>query len=435
MKTKLPAAAWLTIILFGFIGQLAWNIENMEFNLFLFNYIGGTTADIAAMVAWSAVVSTITTLLMGIVTDRLGKRKLFLCGGYIIWGFMTLLFAFISRDNTARIFPGLTAAEILARTSFMVILMDCIMSFFGSVANDASFNAWVTESTDETNRGTVEGVLNVFPLLAMLVVAGASGVIVDAIGWPMFFVVMGGLVSLCGLLGLLFVKEPNHQAAPEMKFLDSVVYGFRPSIIKENGKFYIALLGLCLFNISVQIFMPYLLIYLQNTLGFETLTYSLVMAVVIVLASVFSILIGQFSDSLGKEKFAVISVALFAAGLLLASFMKTPLAFTAAGTVMMCGFVAISVIFLSAVRDYTPAEHVGMFQGIRLLAYVLIPMIIGPNIGNAIIERMSNGTYVNAYGELVRLPVSAVFVAAALMSLTVLIPCFILFGKKRSSAD
>ena len=80
-QTKLSASSWATIILFGLIGQIAWSIENMQFNLFLFNYIGGTTSDIAAMVAWSAIISTFTTLIMGIVTDRIGKRRLFLWPG------------------------------------------------------------------------------------------------------------------------------------------------------------------------------------------------------------------------------------------------------------------------------------------------------------------------------------------------------------------
>ena len=31
------------------------------------------------------------------------------------------------------------------------------MTFVGSFCNDAAFNAWVTDITDETNRGTVGG--------------------------------------------------------------------------------------------------------------------------------------------------------------------------------------------------------------------------------------------------------------------------------------
>ncbi len=74
---QLSKKSWATIIIFGLIGQIAWAIENNEFNLFLFNYIGGTTTDIARMVAWSAGAATVTTLVMGTVSDRLRHRKLF----------------------------------------------------------------------------------------------------------------------------------------------------------------------------------------------------------------------------------------------------------------------------------------------------------------------------------------------------------------------
>lgn len=430
MQTKLSKSTWLTIILFGLIGQIAWSIENMQFNLFLFNYIGGTTSDIAAMVAWSAIISTFTALIMGIMTDRIGKRKFFLCVGYIIWGFMTMAFAFISRENTAKMFPALNAAQVLSRTAFFVILMDCIMSFFGSVANDASFNAWVTEATDETNRASVEGVLNVFPLLAMLIVAGASGIIIEMTGWPRFFIIMGLIVSICGFLGLFFVKDTKQIQSEEMSLLDSILYGFKKDVIIENKMFYITLAGMCLFNISVQVFMPYLLIYLEKTLAFDTVTYSIVMAVVILLASIASILFGRITDHFGKRKVSYLAIMLFVVGLLLTSMMKTPIPFIVAATIMMSGFVAISVVLMSTIRDYTPLEHVGMFQGIRLLAYVLIPMIIGPFIGDFIIQSFSTGTYVNGYNEVVNLPVSMIFVVSAILAIFLIIPSHILFPKE-----
>ncbi len=54
-----------------------------------------------------------------------------------------------------------------------IIVVDAVMSFLGAGANDASFNAWVTDVTDVDNRGRVEGVLPVMPLLSMLIVFGA----------------------------------------------------------------------------------------------------------------------------------------------------------------------------------------------------------------------------------------------------------------------
>ncbi|MDD3106536.1 MAG: MFS transporter, partial [Bacilli bacterium] len=124
---------WATLILFGLFGQLAWMIENMYFNLFLYNKISGDPKAIASMVAASAITATLTTIFMGALSDRVSKRKLFMSVGYILWGLVTLSFAFISVDNMAKIF---NSANIVLVTVAVVIIMDCIMTFFGSMAND-----------------------------------------------------------------------------------------------------------------------------------------------------------------------------------------------------------------------------------------------------------------------------------------------------------
>lgn len=425
---KLSKKTWTTIILFGLIGQIAWSIENNEFNLFLFNYIGGSTSDIAKMVAYSAIAATLTTLIMGTLSDKIGHRKLFLCVGYILWGLSTLAFAFISRDNVARF---VSEEKVLSTTASLVVLMDCVMTFFGSTANDASFNSWVTENTDETNRTNVEGILNTFPLISMLLVAGASNIIIEFTGWPIYFIAIGLIVIVCGILGLFFVEDNKTIISDNEGFIKSLFYGFKLNIIKENKKFYLSLIALCIFNIATQVYMPYLLIYLNKTLGFDVLTYSIVMAIVILMACVVAVVFSPKIDNFGRKKAMNISVAIYAIGLALVYFITSPVLFTIIGSIMMIGFVLISVILMSTIRDYTPLEHVGNFQGIRLLMYVLIPMIIGPAIGDFLINRFTSGTYINDYNEIVNLPIKEIFVAAAVVALLIYIPCISLFKKEK----
>ena len=74
MENKLGARKWLSLILVGLFGQFAWTIENMYFNVFLYNTITTDPGYIASMVGWSAAAATVTTLLMGALSDRLGKR-------------------------------------------------------------------------------------------------------------------------------------------------------------------------------------------------------------------------------------------------------------------------------------------------------------------------------------------------------------------------
>ena len=41
---------WAALLSFGLIGQVAWVVENMYFNVFLYNTVTGDTSMIAAMV-------------------------------------------------------------------------------------------------------------------------------------------------------------------------------------------------------------------------------------------------------------------------------------------------------------------------------------------------------------------------------------------------
>ena len=146
---KLGARVWVSLLLIGLAGQFAWTIENMYFNVFLYNTISTDPNYIAAMVAASAAVATLTTLCMGALSDRMGRRKAFICVGYILWGLSTLAFGYITVENAARWFP---AANAVAAAAVLVVVMDCVMTFFGSTANDAAFNAYVTDQTTSENR-------------------------------------------------------------------------------------------------------------------------------------------------------------------------------------------------------------------------------------------------------------------------------------------
>ena len=72
---KLSPRVWLTLILVGLVGQFAWTIENMYFNVYLYNTISTDPGYISAMVGWSAAAATLTTLLMGALSDRVGIMR------------------------------------------------------------------------------------------------------------------------------------------------------------------------------------------------------------------------------------------------------------------------------------------------------------------------------------------------------------------------
>ena len=181
MNKTFPKSKWTVLILFGLVGQIAWSVENMYFNLFVFETVAPSLDTVTLMVQLSGIVATVATLIIGALSDKIGNRRSFISFGYIIWGVTVALFGYMSPSLTASVF-NIDMARAVSVTLVAVVVGDCVMTLFGSGANDASFNAWVTDNTDKEYRGTVEGVLSILPLAAMLIVAGGFGILVEAMG-------------------------------------------------------------------------------------------------------------------------------------------------------------------------------------------------------------------------------------------------------------
>ena len=62
MKTNLTPRFALSLTLFSLIGQIAWVVENMYLNVFIYKMFHASAGDISLMVAASAVAATLTTV-------------------------------------------------------------------------------------------------------------------------------------------------------------------------------------------------------------------------------------------------------------------------------------------------------------------------------------------------------------------------------------
>ena len=434
-ETKITRKAWLILIVFGLFGQIAWAVENMYFNLFVYNTIAKSTQTVTLMVQLSGITATIVTLFAGIFSDKIGNRRHFISIGYIIWGIIIGSFAFISTKNTSSLFHITDMQKAISVTCTIVILMDCVMTLFGSTSNDAAFNAWVTDNTDSTNRGKVEGVLSIMPLFALLIVAGGFGILVNMIGYDGMFIMLGVIVAVVGIISLFTIKDNPTLEKSKTVFYKDLIYGFKPSVIKENSTFYIVLIAVVIYSIACQIFMPYLIIYLQEYLHFAVSEYSIVLGSVILIGATCVVFITRASDKFRKDKMAFIFTGVFSAGLIAIYFVKFEshianlVCLGIFGLIMIIGYISLLSLLGALIRDYTPQENAGKMQGIRMIFYVLIPMFVGPAIGQALNE--SQGlTYVDPdTGYLANVPAPEIFLVAGLVVLLVFIPLIFLMRK------
>ena len=169
--------------------------------------------------------------------------------------------------------------------------------------------------------------------------------------------------------------------------------------------------------------MPYLIIYYEVSLGMKD--YVFIMAPAIIIASVITALYGRVYDKHGFKKSVIPALLCLMAGyVLLYLFRNTALVFVGS-LLMMSGYLAGMAVFGAMIRDYTPKNKAGMFQGLRIFSQVLIPGIIGPFIGAEVLKNAE--TMVGGDGTVSFIPNENIFLAALIAAVVIWAALFVIF--------
>ena len=411
----LTKRTWSAIIILGFLGSLAWGVENQFFNTFIYNNITPDPRPISWMVAASAVTATLASILMGALSDRLRYRwgrKPFLLIGYLGWGITTALFP------TAAFFHPIGLAI------FMAIMFDCVMTFFGSSANDSVFHAYVADITTVENRGKVTGVLEILTWVALLFVYGGAGLVIDAVGYFPFFYIVGGLVFILGLISSLLLQEPRSEIIPSREnYLTSILNTFRWKYLKGHRNLLNLLIAITLWGVAQQIFFPYLLIYITHYLKIETVQASLIIFLAILLGGIATAYpLGLLVDKWGRKNVALLAVAGEMIGLLAFSFSRSFIALVITGILWLAPISAWTIATQAWSKDLFPEDKRGQFGGYVILFSVAFTMIPGPLIGSWLTT--SFGIHTVLDGKEAFIPTSIIFQVAAIATLLAAIPIF-----------
>ena len=450
---KLSKRVWAGILLFLFMGSLAWNVENMYFNTFLNDMVfnEGTlgasltlTDAVNLMVTFSAIVAVVTTFIMGTLSEKMKNRKAFISFGYIAWGIVTALFGVITKENVANMLGLTDKGEIITATAWVVIIMDMVMTFMGSTSNDSAFNAWVTDITTPETTPKVETAFTFMGFIAMgvIMVVGslAQG---GVISYSAFFIGLGAFVSLVGVIGIFLLENPEKfdktdDNSPKTSYWADLFYGFRPSVIKKNSSLYLILSAFCIFNCAFQVFFPYLFIYLGSVVipaneGTNLLSAGVIVpGVIAIVVAVAGIIVLMKIAAKNKTVPFIASVVCLVAGLLVLSTTTNILGIIVGIAPTLIGYLVLTIQFGATVRDNIPQDKVGLFQGIRMIFVVLIPMIVGPTLGN-IAAKNSDVTYMEN-GAVKVLPTEAMFLYAAIVAALIFIPMLPYLKKDKERA-
>ena len=245
---------------------------------------------------------------------------------------------------------------------------------------------------------------------------------------------------LIGILGFFLVEEAPVKQPDSLGYFATILYGFRPDVIRKNTTLYLSMIAFMVFNISIQIFMPYLIIYYEQTLGMAD--YVLIMAPAIILAAAVTFCFGRLVDRFGFRRMVLQAMMLLMTGFILLWLVPSRIPVEGLGMkipvfigslLMMSGYLSGMATFGTQLRNYTPEHMAGRFQGLRILSQVLIPGIIGPQIGAWVLRDAP--VIANSDGTTSFLPSADIFQAAMIVLSVVIVGLAVWLTRMRESKN
>lgn len=437
-KQRSGFSMWLLVWGLGLAGQICWNIENQWFNNFVYAKISKDPSIVTGMLICSALATTFATFFFGTWADRNGKRRLFISTGYILWGIFTICFGltqFISK-------------EMYLLLAISVVAADTVMSFFGSMGNDAGFNTWTNDIMTDKNRGGIGAALATQPILGTILGTVVGGLLIgNNDNYMRLFVVMGVFVIIFGFISLVTLNK-NDDVPPVKKgsFFKQFVSVFNFKEFFKLKELVIVHVGIAIFFIGFNVYFAYMGNYIIYYLGYTADMMGIIEAVPLVLAMLTAI---PISILINKNKHPYISffaILINIIGLLVVFPIKPgdvdntkifDLQLWLGIFLVGVGYVAILQTTKVWAKQLYPKDSKGQFEGIWILFFVLIPMIGGSLIGEAVVKT-SGQTFVDAMsGRDQFIPNGNIFIVGAAIILLSAIPFALTlkYHKKRVLAE
>ena len=412
MQTDISKKNWLLIWVLGLAGQLCWNVENAWFSTFVYNKIAPDPTIISWMVGLSAVVTTFCTFFIGTWSDRIGRRKPFVSIGYIFWGVFTIVFGlgeFIPKSP-------------LTLAATFVVLADAVMSFFGSFGYDAGFSIWTTDISNERNRGRLGGALAVMPVIATIFGTVVSSIIIDKLDYFPFFIMMGALVIVIGIVSLFFMKD-----APDLRprrdeptYLKQVLKVFNWRTVRENRELFWVFIVMLVYFIGFNVYFSYITIYFVNYLGYNYTISGAIQGAALVVAAFMTIPTAKLIEKGYLARVILISLVANTLGLLCIAFASGSLVLLSIGMFFAgCGYILSLQTMTAWMKNLYPEDQRGQFEGIKQVFYVALPMVFGPLIATPVINTWGKQMVINNVSGMVPGP-SLFLVSAAITALAIL---------------
>ncbi len=425
---------WAIIWTLGLIGQISWGVEGTWFNTFVYEKIDKNPSIITPMLIMSALATTVSIFLFGTLTDRTGKRRTFISTGFILWGILTACF-------------GLTQYIAKGSLNFAIIcivFIDMLLSFFGSMSTDVGYSTWLTDIMNEKNRGLVGGAIAIQCVLGSLFANIIGGFLIGKENnYIRLFVLLGGFMSFFGLISIfLFSKKDDVKPAIRGSFKEQFSEAFDFKTLMKHKELLLVYVVVAIFFIGYNTYMPHLGNFLIQYLGFSPDQIGVIEAVPLLLATLVTLPVSKYINSGKFMEVSIFAIVSCVVGILTIFTIHPEDIDTSKSfhinlftSVFLVGMSYIMLIQVTKVwtKNLYPEGSKGQFEGFYAIAYALIPMIFGSNIGEAVVKTSGETIFNELTNRYEYIPNGNVFLVGVIISTFSIIP--VLLTKKYSNKN
>jgi len=385
---KLPKKVKRIAIIVGIIfggATIFGYFEASFFNTYLDHQLGLPYYYISIMVSLSAIMGLIWMIIWGIKSDntrtKLGRRRPYLLFGFVA-GIAMITFAF-------------------AEDFLMCIILDVIIIGIASNAFYTAQRSLIPDLVETEHRGRANGIANVFGNIGLLIAIGltlvaneiftvkrGTGNIITREGHLFLFIIGGGAIILCGLIGFTLLKElPPSELPPKKAFMVEFKDIFNLEEFRRQNQFFRIVLAQTIYRAHIYVVLPFLFNYLFS-LALTTLEFLLILAVSTPVILVVMMILGKIADKFGRKTSVAPAIIIASIGFFL---MPTALFYPQyriiilliAMPLVLLGLLGLEVPLGAWSQDLLPVDRRGKFLGI-LNVVNTISQVIGAIVGGII---------------------------------------------------
>jgi MFS family permease len=377
----------LSLISLGaFIWSIYFAIQGQYLNDYIADITQFTPLFISLLVSLVALTGAATSILAGSFSDNLrtnfGRRKVFILTG----GITSALFFFL--------LP-------ISQSIILIIGLNVLMGIFNTAAFVCN-NSLIPDITSENKLGKANSIASLGTSIGTIV-----GFAIMLLSSSSVFYIAGAICTVGFLLVGLFFQEPKPNIEPKNWLVD-IKETFNLKQMKNEKEFFRFLFSHFLLHTGINIYMPFLLIYLTQSndptsgnliglgLSLQNGEVLIIFAVMTITSLILTIPVGLFLDRFNKRNFLIIARFIFAiatAIIALAPVLKSIHPLTS-GIIFIIPFSLANtadIISRGAVKHViVPKEKRGQLLGILFLAKI-VAQIPGVIIGGILAHYIQHG--------------------------------------------